>query len=184
MDALVTVDVFLFEAFRFDRRARSLFRRDDGGALAPVAIGSRALAVLDILMVRQGDLVSKDEIMQTVWPGTVVEDNNLTVQISALRRVLDQGRAEGSCIQTIPGRGYRFVAPVVRTNSAAPPLALPPSGNGVDERIAVDEQLQTPPGVSARPDRPLFQASRRQPRRGMIAGVIGIVFLVAAGVVG
>ena len=73
-----------------------------------MAIGSRALAVLSILMARQGDLVSKDEIMQAVWPGMVVEDNNLTVQISALRRVLDQGRAEGSCIQTIPGRGYRF----------------------------------------------------------------------------
>ena len=50
--------------------------------------------------------------MDAVWPDTAVEDNNLTVQISALRRVLDQGRTEGSCIQTIPGRGYRFVAAV------------------------------------------------------------------------
>ena len=46
MDALVTADVFLFEAFRFDRRVGGLFRRDDGGAQVPVAIGSRALAVL------------------------------------------------------------------------------------------------------------------------------------------
>ena len=114
MDALVTVDVFLFEAFRFDRRAGGLFRREDGGALVPVAIGSRALAALAILMARQGDLVSKEEIMQAVWPGTVVEDNNLTVQISALRRILDQGRAGGSCIQTIAGRGYRFVGRVTR----------------------------------------------------------------------
>lgn len=121
MDALVTADVFLFEAFRFDRRAGGLFRRDDGGALVPVAIGSRALAVLDILMVRQGDLVSKDEIMQIVWPGTVVEDNNLTVQISALRRVLDQGRAEGSCIQTIIGHGYRFVGKVTSEGEGARP---------------------------------------------------------------
>jgi DNA-binding winged helix-turn-helix (wHTH) protein len=121
MDALVTVDVFLFEAFRFDRRSGGLFRRDDGGALVPVAIGSRALAVLDVLMVRQGDLVSKEEIMQTVWPGTVVEDNNLTVQISALRRVLDQGRAEGSCIQTIAGHGYRFVGRVTPEGEGARP---------------------------------------------------------------
>jgi len=61
MDALVTVDVFLFEAFRFDRRAGGLFQRDGGGVLVPVAIGPRALAVLGILIARQGDLVSKEE---------------------------------------------------------------------------------------------------------------------------
>ena len=52
--------------------------------------------------------------MAAVWPGTVVGDNNLTVQISTLRHVLDRGRAEGSCIQTVAGRGYRFVAVVTR----------------------------------------------------------------------
>jgi TolB-like protein len=125
MDAPVPADVFLFEAFRFDRRAGALFRRDEGGALDPVAIGSRALAVLSILMARQGGLVSKDDIMQAVWPGMVVEENNLTVQISALRRVLDQGRADGSCIQTVPGRGYRFTAAVTRV-AALSPDAVPP----------------------------------------------------------
>ncbi len=53
--------------------------------------------------------------MHAVWPETVVEDSNLTVQISALRRILDEGRSEGSCIQTIPGRGYRFVGRVTWT---------------------------------------------------------------------
>jgi DNA-binding winged helix-turn-helix (wHTH) protein len=70
--------------------------------------------VLGVLIEGDGDLILKDEIMAAVWLGTVVEDNNLTVQISALRRILDQGRAEGSCIQTVAGRGYRFVAPVTR----------------------------------------------------------------------
>jgi TolB-like protein len=130
-DAPVPADAFLFDAFCFDRRAGALFRRDDKGAAIPVAIGSRGLAVLAILMARHGDLVSKDKIMQAVWPGTVVEDNNLTVQISALRRVLDEGRADGSCIQTVPGRGYRFTVPVtlVATDTAAlwpsGPLPLP-----------------------------------------------------------
>jgi len=58
--------------------------------------------------------------MAAAWPGTVVEDHNLTVQISALRRVLDKERAHGSCIQTVPGRGYRFVAPVTRVEPASP----------------------------------------------------------------
>ena len=52
--------------------------------------------------------------MNAVWPRTVVESSNLPVQIAALRRVLDKGRIERSCIQTIPGRGYRFTAPVQR----------------------------------------------------------------------
>jgi class 3 adenylate cyclase len=57
--------------------------------------------------------------MQAVWPRTVVEENNLMVQISALRRILDRDRVDGSCIQTVPGRGYRFVAPVTRVEPAA-----------------------------------------------------------------
>jgi TolB-like protein len=73
------------------------------------------------LLARHGDLVSKEEVMDAVWPGTAVAENNLTVQISALRRVLDHGRAGGSCIQTIAGRGYRFVGAVDR----APPAATP-----------------------------------------------------------
>ena len=125
MDAPGPSDGLLFDAFWFDRRAGALFRRDEGGALDPVAIGSRALAVLSILMARQGGLVSKDDIMQAVWPGTVVEDNNLTVQVSALRRVLDQGRAGTSCIQTIPGR-------------------LPVCGTGDADQL----QLSGPAGIS------------------------------------
>ena len=75
MDAPVSADVFLLEAFRFDRPAGTLFRQD-GGGLVPVRIGSRALAVLDILVAHRGDLVSKQEIMDVVWPGTAVEENN------------------------------------------------------------------------------------------------------------
>ena len=71
-----------------------------------MAIGSRALDLLILLVRRHGDLVSKDEIMTAVWPGVIVEDSNVPAQISALRRLLDQGRLQGSCIQTVSGRGY------------------------------------------------------------------------------
>ena len=89
--------------------------------MAPISIGSRALDLLGLLIERQGQLVSKDAIMQAVWPGMVVEDGNLTVQISALRRILDENREGSSCIQTVPGRGYRFIAPVTRVEPVAPP---------------------------------------------------------------
>ena len=56
MDALAKGGVFLFEAFRLDRQARTLFRRDETGAFVPIAIGSRAFEVLDVLVGRAGDL--------------------------------------------------------------------------------------------------------------------------------
>ena len=119
MDALATGDVFLFEGFRLDRRGGGLFRRDERGGFVPMAIGSRALDLLGMLVERPGDLVSRDAIIVAVWPSMVVGDNNLNMQIAALRRVLDQGRAGGSCIQTVAGRGYRFIAAVTRVAAEA-----------------------------------------------------------------
>ena len=129
MDAVTSSEVFLFDRFRLDRRGGGLFRRSDTGQHLPVTIGSRALEVLGVLIERRGDLVSKDEIMRAVWPGTVVEEANLTFQISALRRILDAERAGGSCIQTVPGRGYRLVLSVTQPGDAqtGPALAVPPA---------------------------------------------------------
>src|SRR6516225_7645921 len=93
--------------FRLDYRSGVLFRRDERGVFAPLAMGSRALGILGVLLARPGELVSRAEIIAAVWPGTAVEDSNLNVQIAALRRVLDEGKAERSCIQTVPGHGYR-----------------------------------------------------------------------------
>jgi TolB-like protein len=113
MQGLAPSEIFQFEDFRLDRHG-GLFRCNGTGKFEPVAIGSRALDILGVLIERAGEVVSKDEIIAVVWPGTVVEDSNLTVQISALRRVLDRGRLNGSCIQTVAGRGYRFAEPVTR----------------------------------------------------------------------
>jgi TolB-like protein len=121
MDALAKGGVFLFETFRLDRQARALFRRDEGGVFVPVAVGSRALDVLGVLVGRAGELVSRDEFMRAVWPATAVEDTNLNTQIAALRRVLDERRTDSSCIQTVPGRGYRFVGTVTREGRGSPP---------------------------------------------------------------
>ena len=123
MEALSASDTFLFEGFRLDRRG--LFRRHENAAATPIEIGSRALDVLRVLLERPGDLLSRNEIMATAWPGTVVENNNLNVQISTLRRLLDQHSAQGSCIRTVPGRGYRFVALVTRVDAHAHSVIQP-----------------------------------------------------------
>jgi DNA-binding winged helix-turn-helix (wHTH) protein len=77
-----------------------------------VSTGTPAFEVLDVLVGQAGDLASRDEFMAAVWPATAVEETNLNMQIAALRRILDEGGANGSCIQTVPGRGYRFAVPV------------------------------------------------------------------------
>ena len=77
-------------------------------------IGSRALDLLAVLIEQRGDVVSKEEIMAAVWPRMAVEEGNLFVQISALRAILDKEQSGQSCIQTVIGRGYRFIAPVTR----------------------------------------------------------------------
>jgi TolB-like protein/DNA-binding winged helix-turn-helix (wHTH) protein len=125
---LATSDIFLFEGFRLDRRDGGLFRQDESGVFVPVAIGGRALDVLGVLIERPGVLVSKDEIMRAVWARTAVENANLTIQISTLRRILDQARPDGSCIQTVAAQGYRFVAPVTRVERPAGSKAVAPAG--------------------------------------------------------
>jgi DNA-binding winged helix-turn-helix (wHTH) protein len=78
----------------------------------PVSIGSRALEILIALLDRRGELVSNQELMDRVWPNLFVEPANLTVHMSALRRVLRDGKNGNRYIVNIPGRGYCFVAPV------------------------------------------------------------------------
>jgi len=122
MQARSASGIYQFEGFRLNRRG--LFRYDEDAAA--VDVGSRALDVLRVLLERPGDLLSRHEILASAWPGIVVEDNNLNIQISGLRRVLDRDRANGSCIETVPGRGYRFILPVTRAEPSGRPISPPP----------------------------------------------------------
>jgi TolB-like protein len=97
----------------------------------PVAVGQRAVALLRLLVERAGELVSKDDLIEAAWPGLAVEDSNLTVQMTALRKAL--GEANGAAwIETLSRRGYRYVGPPVSRplrdvslGDAASALALP-----------------------------------------------------------
>src|SRR6516162_4155219 len=126
-DEVGSAETLLFEGFRLDLRGGVLYRSGQNEASVPVALGLRTIRLLGLLTTHQGEVVSKDAIIRTVWPGRVVEEANLNVQISNLRRILDQNRAQDSCIQTIPARGYCFVAPVTRQGTDAQP-ALPALG--------------------------------------------------------
>lgn len=86
--------------------------RQDG---EPMALGARAFDVLVALLERPGRLVTKDELLGLVWPGLVVEENNIQVQVSALRKLLGP-----QAIATVPGRGYRIAAEVLELDAVAP----------------------------------------------------------------
>jgi adenylate cyclase len=142
VDSAAPSDVFHFGGFLLDERGGGLFRIDDCGARIPVQIGSRALGVLSVLIERHGKLVSKQEIMEAVWPDIAVEDGNLTVQISALRRVLDRDRPAGSCIQTVPSRGYRLIVPVRLASGQ------PDANTSMQHHLGVQEDTQYAPRLS------------------------------------
>jgi len=90
----------------------------------PVAIGSRAFDLLMLLIETRHTIVSRDEITKSVWPSTFVDDSNLRVQMSAVRKALGN---DGWILKTIPGRGYLFTADVTFTGGGSVVLAaLPP----------------------------------------------------------
>jgi predicted ATPase/DNA-binding winged helix-turn-helix (wHTH) protein len=118
VDNLAANEVTSFGPFRLSAAGRVLHRGDD-----PVVLGSRALDILIALVARAGEVVSRRELIEQVWPGLVVEETNLRVHIANLRKALGDGRDGARYITNIPGRGYCFVAPVLRATSAPAPAA-------------------------------------------------------------
>jgi predicted ATPase/DNA-binding winged helix-turn-helix (wHTH) protein len=88
----------------------------------PVRLGSRAFDILAALVERAGEVIGKEELIARAWPQTFVEESNLKIQMSALRRALGDGQGGNRYVIAVPGRGYNFVAPVRREEpSPAPP---------------------------------------------------------------
>jgi len=116
---------FAFGPFVLDPAAGTLLRNDD-----PVDVGERGVRLLAALTGRPGEILSKAELMDAAWPGTAVEEGNLTVQIAQLRKLLGPaGGSDGSggeWIATVPRVGYRFQGAVEHLSGARPkPLPLP-----------------------------------------------------------
>lgn len=97
-----------FGPFHLDAGAGILFH-----GVEPTPLGQRAVALLALLLARTGLPVSKATLIETAWPGQAIEDSNLTVQIAAVRRVLENLGGGAGWIETLPRRGYRYVGPAV-----------------------------------------------------------------------
>jgi TolB-like protein/tetratricopeptide (TPR) repeat protein len=100
--------IYEFSGFRLDVARRQLRSKDD----QPANLTVKVFDLLLYLVEHQGELVEKSTLMQAVWPNVVVEENNLNQNISVLRKALGERAGEHRFIMTVPGRGFRFVAPV------------------------------------------------------------------------
>jgi predicted ATPase/DNA-binding winged helix-turn-helix (wHTH) protein len=145
--------------------------RRDG---VPLRIGSRAVDILKLLIDAKGSLVSKDQMMCTVWRDTVVEENNLQVQVAALRKAFGEDR---ELIRTIPGQGYRLLSvDAVQTVESDPEPRCPPEGAANAELLC---DFPVPSSASA-------LIGRQDDVLGVIAALerAQIVTLVGAGGIG
>jgi adenylate cyclase len=169
-DQLVTA--YQFDHFEIRPTERRLLINGN-----PAPLGARAFDVLLALVERRDRTVTKNELLDLVWHGLVVEENNLQVQISALRKVLGQ-----NAIATIPGQGYRFT---LREEDAEASSSPPPAGAGYRFKRAIgfaDSTLIEPSTDAARAaSPPPSEPARSTPRSRTATLTLAVVLLVLGG---
>ena len=144
-DALENVSQSQFGPFSIDVEERVL--RRDG---RPVPLTPKAFDVLAALVEQPGRLISKEELLQKVWPDTFVEESNLAYNVFALRKALGDTADNGQYIETVAKRGYRFIATVTPASR----------GNGGSPRRKVSQKRRCQKPVSAGTE---FHASGKPP---------------------
>lgn len=126
--------VFQFGSFQLDIAERRLLDQGE-----PVPLRAKVFDTLAILVERHGRLLRKDELMQKLWPDSVVEENNLDHNISRLRRVLGDGKSGQKFIETVPRQGYRFVAEVKPVSTGPALLSVQPLA---DNDVVPDQEIR------------------------------------------
>jgi eukaryotic-like serine/threonine-protein kinase len=128
---MIEKEMYQFGPFSLDPAERVVSRHG-----MPLSLTPKVFDTLVCLVRNHGRLLTKDELLKQVWPDTFVEEVNLAVNVSTLRKILGEGPQEGRYIVTVPGRGYRFVAAVQRvTNEQGTEQT---SGNGLVASSGVD----------------------------------------------
>ena len=174
--------VFEFDGFRLDAENRLLSRSGER-----LALPARAFDTLLILVQRPAQLVTKNELLNLVWAGSFVEESNLTVAISTLRRVLGEDPQDRKFIQTVSGRGYRFISEV--QTFASPSLlpeqvvadcALPVPGSAPSSHVTPEEIPLVPvPALLSHEAQPLTWPKPGIPSRwALLAGIFAVGLLV------
>ena len=112
MSKEISSKVYEFSGFRLEEAQQRLLYNGE-----PVALKPKILDLLRYLIHSRGQLIAKDDLMREIWPDAIVEENNITVSMSILRKKLGENRQKPRFIQTVPRRGYRFVADVIELST-------------------------------------------------------------------
>jgi len=160
---LVEKEIYQFDRFLLDPAERIL--SCDG---APLSLTPKAFDILICLVRNQGHIVTKDELLRQVWPDTFVEEINLAVNVSAIRKALGDSVQECRFVATVPGRGYRFVAEVRH----------PPNQNGNEKPPEIAQDCGAREVSSEFGNTPVVAAFRRRRLRLVIPA--GLVLLIGA----
>src|SRR5262245_52584574 len=167
-----------FGPFQLDPNRHRLFRGDEVVALSP-----KAIQTLILLIENRGKLLERERLMDALWPQVIVEDANLTVAVSQLRKALNQNGDNAEFIETIPRVGYRFVADICEVIREPPPLITEErkylqlmTDKAEANGTATPHELQSK--ISLLPEQP---RSRRMQRRSIVALVLCLV--IAAGAI-
>jgi DNA-binding winged helix-turn-helix (wHTH) protein/tetratricopeptide (TPR) repeat protein len=164
------LQIFEFEGFRLDA-SKHLLTKGDGELLA---VTPKIFDTLLYLVRNSGKVIGKDELMREIWPDAIVEENNLSQNISILRRILGEKPGEGRFIATVPGHGFRFV-PTVRE--------IPEENLAATEEIFEKESVED--GAGSR--RSNLETERTDTKSPNVArktyrlrfAIFGIIFLIA-----
>ncbi len=188
--SIAVKQIYRFEDFRLDTSNKLLLRGPE-----TVPVPPKVFDLLLILVERSGTVVEKEELMNLLWPDTIVEENNLTVSMSMLRKALGDGKGGAKIIETIPRRGYRFVAKVEEALSSPPAnsheksFLIPAS----EFSLLQTQTIAPPPAPVIHPTNNGFtppnnvQSNPIQPHRqlrkfyGILVGVMLLVIVVGAG---
>jgi DNA-binding winged helix-turn-helix (wHTH) protein/Tol biopolymer transport system component len=165
-----SVKTIRFGDFELDRSKRQLRKRG-----TPISLNAKSFDLLLALVERRGEIVTKEELFESVWPGQFVEEGNLTVQVSTLRKIFGERKDDHRFIVTVPGRGYSFVADV----EYSPNTGIVIERHSLS-RIVIDEE--TTEGDSNN-----TPALRSAPfsffKTALVAGALLLVSLLAGGYV-
>jgi DNA-binding winged helix-turn-helix (wHTH) protein/TolB-like protein len=169
--SLKTREMYAFGAYRLDAAGRVLFREDQ-----PVALTPKQIDTLIVLIRAQGAVVDRDHLIKEVWPDTFVEEAGLTRNISALRKALEESGDGQSYIETLPKRGYRFVAPARLVTDAAVPAFIVERHSA----ISIVEETEEPLDADPRMIEGLQHVQRRSGRVLIGVGAVALVALALA----
>ena len=167
--------IYEFGPFRLIPSERRLLRDNQ-----PVSLTPKAFDLLVVLVESSGRLIEKAEMLKKIWPDSFVEEANLSVNMTALRRALGEGPEDHQYVETVPRHGYRFVAEVSeRWENGAAASAAAENETGNSEHV---DNLQISPAMAAAPTR-LHVPLRRWPLVlvGLLSVIVSVVALNAGG---